>query len=196
MTDPSSEREPGHAGRADDATGSDEAGRLRRGVEVEPGRASLCWAVRDSRSTTTSRMVERSITRPSSQTQCPAGLWPPPRTATSSPCVRAKSNATPMSSTPVQRTITAGRWSMSALKQRGLRRTQGPWADDTTGQRSPQLAEISATSRVYAASASGSNSAPCASIAGAALGRSNSPPMAAAAAAKPHRGGRPRGTRR
>ena len=41
-------------------------------------------AIRASGSTDTPRMPERSITRPSSQTQCPAGLWPPPRTATSS----------------------------------------------------------------------------------------------------------------
>jgi hypothetical protein len=46
-------------------------------------------AVRASGSTSTRRIIVRSITRPPSSTQWPAGLWPPPRTATSSPCVRA-----------------------------------------------------------------------------------------------------------
>ena len=83
--------------------------------QVEPPAA---WAIRASPSTSTLRSSERSITRPPSRTQCPAGLWPPPRTATSSPWARAKSKAVATSSGPRQRAITAGRRSMSALKPR------------------------------------------------------------------------------
>ena len=41
VADAAAEREPRHPSRADDATGRDEAEGLRRGVEVQPGRASL-----------------------------------------------------------------------------------------------------------------------------------------------------------
>ena len=67
-------------------------------------------------SSPTVRIRDRSITRPSSTVQCPAGLWPAPRTATCSSCVRAKSNATATSPGLRQRAISAGRRSTRALK--------------------------------------------------------------------------------
>ena len=79
------EGEAGDAGGADNPAGSDEAVGLGRGVEVEPGGAALRRAIRASGSTSTFRIRERSITRPSSTAQCPAGLCPPPRTAISRP---------------------------------------------------------------------------------------------------------------
>ena len=76
-------------------------------------------AIRASASTSTLRISERSITSPPSQTQWPAGLCPPPRTATSSPCARAKSNAVAdVARRRGSATITAGRRSTRALKQR------------------------------------------------------------------------------
>src|SRR5262245_31138996 len=62
--------------------------------------------------------MDRSMTRPSSQTQCPAGLCPPPRTAISSPYFCANSNATTTSLGHAHRAITPGRRSISALKHR------------------------------------------------------------------------------
>src|SRR5262245_24936181 len=82
-------------------------------VAPPPARATLVAG-----STSTRRSRVRSITSPPSFMQCPAGLWPPPRTATSRSCVRAKSSAVATSSAPRQRAITAGRRSMRALKQR------------------------------------------------------------------------------
>ena len=75
-------------------------------------------AILASPSTSTLRMSERSITSPPSRTQWPAGLCPPPRTATSSPCTRAKSKAVATSLGPKQRTIAAGRRSTRALNER------------------------------------------------------------------------------
>jgi hypothetical protein len=63
-------------------------------------------------STRTPFIGERSIMTPSSQTPFPATLWPPPRTATRSPLVRAKFTALTTSATPVQRAMTAGRLSI------------------------------------------------------------------------------------
>ena len=74
MTDAATQREPRHAGRADDPAGSDEAELLRRGVEVEPGRAAARAGAASLRVDDDVRISERSITRPSSQTQWPAGL--------------------------------------------------------------------------------------------------------------------------
>ena len=125
VADAAAEGEPAHACRADDAAGRDEAEGLRRRVEVEPGRAALGAGDPRVAVDLDPRISERSITSPSSQTQCPAGLWPPPRTATSSPCARAKSNAVATSPAPVQRAITAGRRSTSALKQRRARVVAG-----------------------------------------------------------------------
>src|SRR5579875_2860763 len=55
---------------------------------VSPGCAR---AMRRVRSTWIAFIRERSMTTPSSQTDRPAWLCPPERTATGSPCVRAKS---------------------------------------------------------------------------------------------------------
>src|SRR5262249_4891971 len=66
-------------------------------------------------------MRERSMTRPTSTAQWPAGLWPPPRTAISRPRAWPKASAAATSSTSMQRAITAGRRSISRLKQRRAR---------------------------------------------------------------------------
>src|SRR5215216_510805 len=75
-------------------------------------------AIRALGSTSTARIAVRSTTSPSSHTQCPAGLCPPPRTATSSSFAPANSSAVATSAAPRQRAITAGLRSTSALKQR------------------------------------------------------------------------------
>lgn len=46
------------------------------------------------------------------------GLWPPPRTATSSPRAQAESNASATLAAPRQRTIRAGRRSIIVFQQR------------------------------------------------------------------------------
>ena len=70
-----------------------------------------------SGSTSTVRIRVRSITRPSSTAQWPAGLWPPPRTATSSSFSWAKASAAATSAASTQRAIAAGRRTTSRLKQ-------------------------------------------------------------------------------
>jgi hypothetical protein len=62
-------------------------------------------------STRTSLISERSITSPPSQTALPATLWPPPRTASSRPCSRAKLTELMTSATPTHRLMRAGRLS-------------------------------------------------------------------------------------
>ena len=59
---------------------------------------------------------ERSMTRPFEVPQ-PMGLWPPPRTATSSPCLRANSTACRTSSAWAHRTTNAGRLSVSGFQK-------------------------------------------------------------------------------
>src|SRR3954454_3351997 len=74
-------------------------------------------AMRVSGSTSTFRIRERSITSPSSTEQWPAGLWPPPRTAISSPFACPKARALATSSASTQRAIAAGLRTISRLKQ-------------------------------------------------------------------------------
>ena len=64
--------------------------------------------VRACGSTSMSFSSERSMTTPSSHVPRPAPLWPPPRTARSRPCSRAKPTAFATSSAPAQRAISAG----------------------------------------------------------------------------------------
>src|SRR5262245_61836441 len=54
-------------------------------------------------------IAERSMTRPPSLVPYPGALWPPPRTDTRSPNVRAKLTACWMSATPIHRAMSAGR---------------------------------------------------------------------------------------
>src|SRR5690349_11022686 len=70
--------------------------------------ASIPVAIPFSGSTCTSRMRERSITRPPSTAQRPAGLWPPPRTAISRPRVWPNARAAPTSFGSTQRAMAAG----------------------------------------------------------------------------------------
>src|ERR1700730_6410405 len=58
---------------------------------------------------------ERSIITPPSRVARPATLWPPPRTATSSPSLRVRLIASTTSATPLQRAIKAGRLSTRPL---------------------------------------------------------------------------------
>ena len=60
-------------------------------------------------------MCERSTTRPSSQTQRPATLWPPPRTAISRPLSRPKRTAAATSAVPLHWAMSAGRRSIRPL---------------------------------------------------------------------------------
>jgi hypothetical protein len=69
-------------------------------------------ATRRVGSTSTRLIPERSITSPPSQTERPAALWPPPRTATGSPWARAKTTAFRTSSVLAQRAIAAGQRSI------------------------------------------------------------------------------------
>jgi hypothetical protein len=74
-----------------------------------PSRTPACArTVRPARSTRTPFIRERSITSPSSHTDKPGRLWPPPRTATASPTRRAKRTASMTSATPAQRAMSAG----------------------------------------------------------------------------------------
>jgi len=59
-------------------------------------------------STCTLFIRRRSITSPSSTVERPAKLWPPPRTAISSPASRANVMAAATSASDSQQTITAG----------------------------------------------------------------------------------------
>ncbi len=56
-------------------------------------------------------MPDRSITSPPSQTEAPAMLWPPPRTATVRPQARATVTASATSGASAQRRMAAGRLS-------------------------------------------------------------------------------------
>ena len=68
---------PRDAGGADDASGRDEAERLRRGVEVEPGRAAFARARSARRRRPRPRRIsERSITSPSSTDAVPGRVVP------------------------------------------------------------------------------------------------------------------------
>ena len=73
-------------------------------------------AVPRAGSTSTSRIRDRSITRPSSTVPVPATLWPPPRTATIRPCSRASRSATTTSLTPAHRATMAGRRSITPFQ--------------------------------------------------------------------------------
>ena len=72
-------------------------------------------ATRETGSTITPRMAERSITRPSSTLPRPPPLWPPPRIASGSFSRRACPIAAITSAASVQRAISAGRRSIIAL---------------------------------------------------------------------------------
>src|SRR5712691_459186 len=61
-------------------------------------------------------MPDRSMTMPPSQVPNPATLCPPPRTATTISCARAKRRAAMTSSTPAQRAMRAGRLSAIAFQ--------------------------------------------------------------------------------
>ena len=93
------------------------SGRRRRVVETVPPVTASPWscasrlssaqvtpgstrAVRDSGSTWTPRISERSIIIPPSHTACPATPWPPPRTAISNPLSRAALTAATTSAVP------------------------------------------------------------------------------------------------
>ena len=91
--DAAAEREPGDAGRRDEAARRREAEDVRLAV---------------AGSTRTLLIAERSITIPSSQVEKPATLWPPPRTAIVRSLLRAKPTAAITSAAPVQRTTSVG----------------------------------------------------------------------------------------
>ena len=111
------EGEAGDAGGGDAPAGGGEAVRLAGAVEVAPGSAALdaCSRARPG-STSTAFIRRRSMVRPPSVRQAPATLWPPPRTATSSPCSRAKASAAATSSALAHWAIAAGRFSIIELK--------------------------------------------------------------------------------
>ena len=73
-------------------------------------------ARRAAGSTVTVRMAPRLIIRPSSPTDVPAKLWPPPRTAISSSRSRPSAIARATSPGVAQRAMSAGRRSMSAFQ--------------------------------------------------------------------------------
>ena len=74
-------------------------------ASVAPG-----WTrtIRRRGSTPTARSAPRSRTIPPSTVPWPATLWPPPRTASRSPCSRARATAGPMSPISLARTIARG----------------------------------------------------------------------------------------
>ncbi|RYF01262.1 MAG: hypothetical protein EOO78_10845, partial [Oxalobacteraceae bacterium] len=82
-----------------------------RSVAPPPARAR-----RASGSTRTARMADRSMTSPSSHKALPAMLWPPPRTASGRPWLRAKATAASTSAVPLQRAMKAGRRSIIAFQ--------------------------------------------------------------------------------
>ena len=110
------ERQAADASGPERAAWRGQAVRLRRPVERPPRRAAPARAIRASASTSISFSPDSSITSPPSQTACPATLWPPPRTATGSPCSAAIPSATTTSAVLRQRAIATGRRSTSALK--------------------------------------------------------------------------------
>src|SRR5437773_50947 len=65
-------------------------------------------AIRFAGSISTARMPDRSMTTPPSHVEKPATLWPPPRTAMTRSCSRAKRTAVTTSSTRVHRAMSAG----------------------------------------------------------------------------------------
>src|SRR5438876_5672103 len=65
-------------------------------------------AVRFAGSISTARMPERSMTTPPSHVEKPATLWPPPRTAMTRSCSRAKRTAVTTSTTRVHRAMSVG----------------------------------------------------------------------------------------
>ena len=75
-------------------------------------------AVRAAGSTSTPRIADRSMTRPPSQLEWPAGLCPPDRTAISSPRSRPKRIAVATSVALPGRRIAAGRRSCTAFHSR------------------------------------------------------------------------------
>ena len=82
----------------------------------DPGRSKStpgsARAMRATGSIRTLFMRDRSMTMPPSQTEWPATLWPPPRTARSRPCVRAKLTDAITSAVPAHLTINPGRLSI------------------------------------------------------------------------------------
>ncbi len=78
----------------------------------------LAVAVRVAGSTVTPRICDRSTTRPPSQVECPAGLWPPQRTASSRSCSRANRMAVATSAVDRGWRMTAGRRSWTAFQRR------------------------------------------------------------------------------
>ena len=83
-------------------------------------------AVRRSGSISSARIAERSSTIPPSETPWPAGLWPPPRTASSSPLSRASAMTRATSAASAARTIMAGRRSTAPEKTVRACRSRGP----------------------------------------------------------------------
>jgi len=71
---------------------------------------------RDAGSTRMPFMGERSRTTPPSVVEKPGMLWPPPRTASGSPSLRANSTPRTTSDTPAQRMMSAGRASCAAFQ--------------------------------------------------------------------------------
>ena len=116
VADPAGQRQAGDAGVDERAAGRREA----VGQVVAVSRSSHWqppWALatRRSGSTSTERMCRRSTTSASSATQCPATLWPPPRTAIGRPAARAARTAATTSSVERHWTMTAGRLSIIPL---------------------------------------------------------------------------------
>ena len=86
------EREAGDARLGDDAAGRGQPERLvtrSTSAQVAPPSTST---VRPYSLMRTVRIAERSMTRPSSTTAVPATLWPPPRTASGTPCSAARAH--------------------------------------------------------------------------------------------------------
>ena len=93
-TEPPAQREAGNACRRDRSSGDRQPMLLRRSVELPPVETRLgadeCGRPRRRRSPF---IDERLIIKPPSQTARPATLWPPPRTESSKPSIRALSTA-------------------------------------------------------------------------------------------------------
>ena len=107
------------AGVADDAAGGGQPVGLFC-WSTSPHRAPPCtWAVPPSGSTRTARIADRSMTIPSSHTAVPATLWPPPRTAISRSCSRAKRTAAATSPVPLHRAMSRGYRSMAPFHRLG-----------------------------------------------------------------------------
>ena len=80
--------------------------------QVQPASARTVWF---SGLTVVLRSSDRSMTRASSHTPRPAALWPPPRTAISTPCSRANRTQVMTSAASRQRAMAAGCLSIMAL---------------------------------------------------------------------------------